>query len=160
MLGLVHLGCASPLALVMCHMTISRSSSREFGATSGTGGFGCRAGFLSLVSKEVAEGGKLPAVTPVVPALWFGSLVEHSYALFAGCWCPGGRGRIGEAVAGRRIRLVWLNAVTAHVRTAAVVACSGGIVSTFFHPDRIPLCHKTIAMAHPGAATGFSVHEL
>jgi hypothetical protein len=68
------------LALLVGHVPISSSSSCELCPAFWTRGLAGDARFLSLMSKEVAEGGELSTIAAVVPALrlWPGVDDSHS----------------------------------------------------------------------------------
>lgn len=69
---------SSRFALLVCHVTVASRSPREFGTATRAVRLGRRAGFLPLMSEEVAEGGELSSVATVIPALWLGSRSQHS----------------------------------------------------------------------------------
>lgn len=74
--------CASPLfALLVGHVAVPRSGSRELGAAIGARGFGGGAGLLALVAEKVAEGGELAAVAAVLPALRLGARLHDTHAV-------------------------------------------------------------------------------
>ena len=80
-----HLGGAPRLALLVGHVAVAGGGARELGAAARAVRLGRGAGLLALMPQEVAEGGELPAVAAVVPALRLGSRSEHAHlVLYAG----------------------------------------------------------------------------
>lgn len=73
---------ASAFAFALSHVNIASRCSSKHRATARTFGLCDDAGFLALVSQEVAEGGEFAAVAAMVPALGLGSKANNSDLLF------------------------------------------------------------------------------
>lgn len=66
------------LALLVQQVAVPRRGPGELGAAVGAGRLGRLARLLPLVPEEVAEGGELPAVAPVLPALGLGPALDDA----------------------------------------------------------------------------------
>jgi hypothetical protein len=75
------IGISPLLALLMGHVPISGSSSCKLCAALRTRGLTGDARFLSLMSKKVAEGGELPTIATMVPALRLWPRVDDSHSV-------------------------------------------------------------------------------
>lgn len=90
-------------------MAVSRCRPCKLRAAFGTVRLGRSTRLLSLVSQEVAEGGELPPIAPVLPTLRLWSLVEHSDGGVAAQWlrydlvdtASHKRRRVAHAMSGR-----------------------------------------------------------
>lgn len=72
----------SPLfAFLMGHVPVPRGSSCELCPAFRTRGLAGDARFLSLMPKEVAEGGKLSAIAAVIPTLRLWPRVDDSHGV-------------------------------------------------------------------------------
>lgn len=78
---LLEVGVAPALAFLVRHVPVACRCSGELGSTSRTERFRRGARLLSLVTEEVAEGGKLPAIAPVVPTPRFWTSANNSNLL-------------------------------------------------------------------------------
>lgn len=113
-------------------MPVARRRPRKLGAAFRTVRFGRRAGLLALVTEQVAEGGELAAVAAMLPALRFGSLVEHANRGGRLAAERLGHGRIGVHVTAdvrRRVAHALLLAGSIHRS-----CCGSGVVRLAVHP--------------------------
>ncbi len=69
------------LALLMGHVPVPSSGPCELCPTLRTRGLAGDTGFLALMAKKVAEGGKLSTITPVIPALRLWPGVDDSHGV-------------------------------------------------------------------------------
>lgn len=72
------------LAFIVREVAVPCRRSSELGPAVWTHCLGCLARFLALVSEQIAEGGKLSTVAPVLPALRFRPALHDSHMPLVG----------------------------------------------------------------------------